>query len=61
MDDSIGRTQEHLEDPTYSGAAGRRCVGQREKAAGMKQHPAKTITHADSIIQGRDLGHSQDA
>eukprot|EP00434_Breviolum_minutum_P003783 symbB.v1.2.003331.t1/scaffold171.1/size348550/8 len=60
MDFSISRTAEHLEDANFEGAAGRRYVGSVEKPTGLKQSPAKTVTHVDTVILGRDIGHSQD-
>eukprot|EP00435_Cladocopium_sp_Y103_P019283 s711_g4.t1 len=60
MDFSIPRIAEHLEDQNFEGAAGRRSVGHRQGAKGLKLSPAKTICAADAVILGRDLGHSQE-
>lgn len=32
-----------------------------EKPTGLKQSPAKTVTHVDTVILGRDIGHSQES
>ncbi|CAK9017314.1 unnamed protein product [Durusdinium trenchii] len=60
MDSSIERTAEHLDDDTFHGAAGRRYVRHVERCGGLKQLPARTVSQADAVILGRDLGHSQD-
>ena len=60
MDLSVSRTEQHLEDATFHGAAGRRYVGYVERSGGVKPLPARTISHADAVILGRDLGHSED-
>ena len=38
-----------------------RYVGSVEKPSGLKQSPAKTVTHVDTVILGRDIGHSQES